>query len=137
MIAKTPIVPDRIRRIPKSFSWIDHQLVRDRHLDELSHTASALYLFLICVGDAKGLSFYGDQTLMERLSMTGTVFEKARMELIHNGLIAWRRPVYQVLDLIPQKAGQEKPQLQRDNLCGSGGMMRISDIFKRLASEAK
>ena len=55
MPTKIPIHPDRIRQVPKQFSWIDGRLVRDRHLDRCSHPAAALYLFLVTVSDAQGL----------------------------------------------------------------------------------
>jgi len=57
MISKTPILKNRIRKVPKQFSWVDQRLVRDRHIERLSHPAAALYLFLVTVGDAKGLSY--------------------------------------------------------------------------------
>jgi hypothetical protein len=46
MIVKSPILPNRVRKVPKSFSWIDHRLVSDRHIERCSHTAATLYLFL-------------------------------------------------------------------------------------------
>jgi hypothetical protein len=36
---------------------------------------------------------------MNRLSMDAVTMEKARQNLIHIGLIAWRKPIYQVLSL--------------------------------------
>lgn len=103
MMAKVPILKHKLRLIPKSFSWIDHRLIRDRHMEKMSHVAAALYLFLVCVSDAKGLSYYGDAAVMRNLSMTPDTLGHARDELIHLGLIAWRRPLYQVLDLTPNK----------------------------------
>ena len=105
MIVKTPILPRQIRKVPKSFSWIDHRLVSDGHIDHLSHSAGMLYLFLVCVGDDKGLSYYGDQSLMKKLSMDQAVFETARSDLIRMGLIAWQKPLYQVLSLDPDGIG--------------------------------
>jgi len=99
MIAKVPIVAGRIRKIPKHFSWIDHRLVRDRHIEKCSHQAAALYLFLVTVGDAKGLSYYGDPAIIKRLSMDQATLDDARAGLICAGLIAWQKPLYQVLAL--------------------------------------
>jgi hypothetical protein len=99
MIVKNPILPKQVRKIPKSFSWIDHRLVSDGHIDRCSHSAGLLYLFLVCVGDEKGLSYYGDQSLMKKLSMDQAIFETARSDLISMGLIAWQKPLYQVLSL--------------------------------------
>jgi hypothetical protein len=60
-----------------------------------------LYLFLVCVGDDRGISYYGDQTLMTKLSMDTDTFENARSDLIRSNLIAWKSPLYQVLCLEP------------------------------------
>ena len=56
-------------RVPPQFSWVDQRLVRERVIDHLSHEACALYLFLVTVADAQGLSFYADRSLCQRLSM--------------------------------------------------------------------
>jgi hypothetical protein len=101
MIAKTPVLKQRIRKIPRSFSWVDHRLVRDRHIENLSHRQAALYLFLVCVADDKGLSYYGDPALMGKLHMDQVTLDRARSGLIKNDLIAWQQPIYQVLGLEP------------------------------------
>jgi hypothetical protein len=99
MISKTPILKNRIRKVPKQFSWVDHRLVRDRHIEKLSHPAAALYLFLVTVSDAKGLSYYGDQSIMKCLCMDKGTLQTARNNLIQNSMIAWQKPLYQVLNL--------------------------------------
>jgi hypothetical protein len=73
--------------------------VRNRHIERLSHQALALYLFLVTVGDADGLSWYGDESIMNRLSMDKDALNCARSNLIQNGMIAWREPLYQVLSI--------------------------------------
>jgi hypothetical protein len=103
MTNKHPILPDRIRRIPQQFSWVDGRLVREHHLDGCSHGAAALYLFLVTVADARGLSYYADTTICRRLNMDSAFLGKRRQELIHDGLIAYRKPLYQVLELGPRK----------------------------------
>lgn len=99
MTTKRPILTNLIRRVPSQFSWIDHKLVRDRYIERLTHQGAALYLFLVTVGDADGLSWYGDESIMTRLSMDKGSFLEARRNLIRNGMIAWREPLYQVLSL--------------------------------------
>jgi hypothetical protein len=54
---------------------------------------------LVTVADAQGLSYYADTSLVHRLSMAPARLEMARNDLIHIGLIAWQRPLYQVLAL--------------------------------------
>ena len=58
MINKHLLRPDRLRRIPPSFSWVDHRLVRHHYLPRADHSAWSLYLFLLTVADVQGLSFY-------------------------------------------------------------------------------
>lgn len=98
-VDKQPILPHLIRSIPEQFSWVDHRLVRERRIDNLSHQASALYLFLVTVGDNQGLSYYGNKTLGKRLGMDMSVLSEARNALVHQQLIAYREPLYQVLAL--------------------------------------
>ena len=76
MVEKVPILPNGSGKSPKHFSWIDHRLVRDRHIENCSHAAAALYLFLVTVGDAKGLSYYGDKSIIKRLSMDQTALDE-------------------------------------------------------------
>ena len=65
-VDKQPIFPHLIRRVPEQFSWVDHRLVRKHYIDNLSHRASALYLFLVTVSDNQGLSYYSDSTLRKK-----------------------------------------------------------------------
>ncbi len=99
MVSKQPIFPEGVRQVPKQFSWLDHRLIRDHHIEQCSHPAAALYLFLVTVGDARGLSYYADDSIMKHLSMDHITLEKARQNLICVGLIAWQKPLYQVLSL--------------------------------------
>jgi hypothetical protein len=101
MRGREPIVPQRRRRIPPQFSWVDHRLVRDGHVQGRSAPALALYLFLVTVADADGLSWYSEATLCRQLSCGATELQGARTELQQAGLIAYRKPLYQVLDLAP------------------------------------
>ena len=98
-MTKLPILKHRIRKVPKQFSWIDHRLVRDRHIEKFTHPAAALYLFLVTVGDVNGLSYYGDKAVIKRLGMDQSMLQDARSCLVQNGMIAWQRPLYQVLSL--------------------------------------
>jgi hypothetical protein len=85
---------------------VDQRLVRDHYIDQLSPQACALYLLLVTVADAQGLSYYADQSLCQRLSLSGPALHHARQVLITQGLVAYHRPLYQVLalDTAPHKA---------------------------------
>jgi hypothetical protein len=97
MVSKIPILPHRVRHVPAQFSWLDHRLVRERFIDRCTHAAAALYLFLVTVADAAGMSYYGDASIGQRLSMDTATLQAARDNLVRIGLIAWKRPLYQVL----------------------------------------
>jgi hypothetical protein len=60
-----------------------------------------LYLFLVTVADAEGLSWYSETALCRHLSWNGSELQSARAELLQAELIAYRQPLYQVLDLSP------------------------------------
>lgn len=109
MRARTPILPHRLRRIPPQFSWVDHRLVREGHLQGRSPHALALYLFLVTVADAHGLSWYADDTLCRQLSCSAMQLHRARTELEDADLIAYRAPLYQVLDL-PSVSAASSPE---------------------------
>ena len=103
-----------------SFSWIDHRLISDGYIERLCNGSAALYLFLVCAGDENGLSYYGDKSIMEKLSMDGRTLERARSEVIKAGLVAWQKPVYQVLCL--EHSGKDR---------ASGSPIGLGDILKK------
>jgi hypothetical protein len=96
---KRVIVPERVRSVPPQFSWVDQRLVRDRHIERCDPQAAALYLFLLTVADAQGLSYYSDASAARYLSMHTERLRQARSDLIRAGLIAYQNPLYQVLAL--------------------------------------
>lgn len=99
-VLKMPVMPARIRRVPKSFSWVDHRLVRENHINgQRSHAALALYLFLVTVADAEGLSHWSEAALSSRLGLSATGLRAARAELEAASLVAYESPVWQVLEL--------------------------------------
>jgi hypothetical protein len=99
MINKHILRPDRLRQIPTSFSWVDHRLVRHEHLRHRGPVAWALYLFLVTVADAEGLSYYSDASMARHLDIDSVALSAARQQLIAGDLIAYRKPIYQVLAL--------------------------------------
>jgi len=96
---KRVICSERVRKIPTQFSWVDHRLVRERYIERCDAHAAALYLFLVTVADVQGLSYYSDASLGRSLSTDPVRLSKARGDLIRAGLIAYQRPLYQVLAL--------------------------------------
>ncbi len=91
--------PERLRQVPEQFSWVDQALVQQHFIDRCEARSAALYLFLVTVSDAQGLSYYGAATLARRLHLSDEQFTEARQQLIELDLIAYRSPLYQVLAL--------------------------------------
>jgi len=99
MIHKHPLRPDRLRQIPTSFSWVDHRLVRHDYLRRAEPRAWALYLFLTTVADVNGLSYYSDAAIGRHLNLDASALAAARQQLVQADLIAYQKPLYQVLAL--------------------------------------
>jgi len=98
---KRVLNPERLRKVPPQFSWIDHRLVQQNYFLRCDHPAWALYLFLTSVADAEGLSYYSEASLVRHLRMDPLVLVASRQQLIQAGLIAFEKPLYQVLSLDP------------------------------------
>ena len=125
MRGREPIMPQRRRHIPQQFSWVDHRLVREGHVRGRSAPALALYLFLVAVADAEGLSWYSDGALCRWLSWDIEQLVGARNELCAASLLAYRTPLYQVLDLGPVESSR------RASPRGDGEAVSVGDILQR------
>jgi hypothetical protein len=126
---KRVLCPQRLRRVPEQFSWIDHRLVRDRHISRCSAQALALYLFLVTVADGQGLSYYSDQTILRLLPLDGAALAGARQELIAAALIAYQKPLYQALAL-----DAPPPSNPRGS---SGRPLSLGEILRGITENAK
>jgi hypothetical protein len=137
MIIKKPLIHSRLRQTPTSFSWIDQRLVRNNYICHCSPDASALYLFLTTVGDRLGLSYYSDKSISSYISMTSQRLTCARDNLLKADLIAYEKPIYQVLSLQPPLQKAEPNPLpkrsQRTNKRvpnGSGQMVSVGELLR-------
>ena len=99
MTTKRILCEQRLRCIPVQFSWIDQRLVFDGHLARCDAHAAALYLLRVTVADAQGLSYWGDARVAQLLRTQAARLARAREDLVGAGLIAYERPLYQVLAL--------------------------------------
>ncbi len=126
MISKHPIRADRLRQVPRSFSWVDHRLIRHHHLGDCDHSAWALYLFLVTVADVQGLSYYSDAAIGRHLKVDSFQLAAARQQLERADLIAYRRPLYQVLALRELSAPPPVPPAPR-----AGQTQSIGEVLRR------
>lgn len=123
MMQKKILRPERLRLVPAQFSWIDQRLVRENFLRHGDPAAWSLYLVLVIVADAQGLSYYSDATLSRRLKLDPLALAQARRQLIQADLLAYHNPLYQVLALPPAQAA---PASQR-----SGQSLSVGDLLRR------
>jgi hypothetical protein len=100
-------------------------LVRDDHIARCGPQALALYLLLVTVADAQGLSYYSEKTAARLLSLNEAQLREARCSLLAAGLIAYESPLYQVLSLEPTSTSQ--PPVAR-----SGQTLSISAVLRQM-----
>jgi hypothetical protein len=127
MIEKHLLRPQRQRRIPPSFSWVDHRLVRQEYLPRADHRTWTLYLFLVTVADVQGLSYYSDASLGRHLHLDTVQLSAARRQLIDLDLIAHRKPLYQVLSW-----PEETPMQPATNPPRSGQVQSVAQVLRRV-----
>ncbi len=121
--------PSRVRRVPRQFSWVDQRLVRDNFMARCNTEALALYLFLVTVADAQGLSYYGDRYIGRLLSLSAEQLTQARKALVDAKLIAYEAPLYQVLalDASPPTTPSAKARPPR----GAGELRSLRELLRQ------
>ena len=133
---KRLLVPSRVRRVPRQFSWIDQRLVRDHHIERCDTQALALYLFLLTVADAQGLSYYADASIGRLLSLSAPALGAAREALVNAGLIAYEAPLYQVLALDPLAPSSATPApTEGRSSRGRGELKALREVLRQALEE--
>jgi hypothetical protein len=102
MIAKSPLCPERVRKITGRCAFLEHRFIRDGFWTSLSHHALFLYVFLVLVADRNGLSSYSFDTICALLPRSLDDYLLARNALIKKDRIAFDGHLFQVLSLPPQ-----------------------------------
>ncbi len=126
MMNKKILRPDRLRQVPAQFSWVDQRLVRENFLRYADPAAWSLYLVLVTVADAQGLSYYSEATLSRLLRMDPLQLARCRQQLVEADLVAYQKPLYQVLALPPAQmvTPQAGPRLAQT--------LSVGDILRRV-----
>ena len=78
---------------------------------------------LVSVADAQGLSYYSDESLSRRLQLEPGQLAQARQQLIAGDLVAYQKPLYQVLSLPSPWVPAASPR--------TGQALSIGDILRR------
>jgi hypothetical protein len=87
--------------------------------------------------DAQGLSFYADPTTGKILKLDPEKLTQARARLIGAGLIAYRYPLYQVLELPREIKGPPRPPPcpSSSGILRGGEPMTLGEILRRAGAE--
>ena len=96
---KVPVDPQRIRSMPRQFAPLDRRFVYEQHIRHLRPDQIALLIFLECVSDPQGLSFYSEERICRELDFSLNGLWDARTVLVDAGFLLYRRPIYQLLEL--------------------------------------
>ena len=132
-ITKKAILPDRVRKIDGSFSFIPHKFVIQGFFTSLNQHELLIYFLLVIVGDRHGLSYYSQDKLCIMLRMNLDDFISARNGLIDKSLIAFDGFMFQVLSL-PDKVvtRKEKPLTTQHDFENNDPLTIRKLIFKSL-----
>lgn len=124
--------PGRIRKVSKSFGWLDHRLLREGWLEKLSLQEIAVYTFLVLAADRNGVSWYSREKIARVVGLDTSVVSCAIEGLDRLDLIAFkgfspRNPngFYQVLN-VPAVASNAPPTRNEPP-------ERIGEIIQRLS----
>jgi hypothetical protein len=134
---KRVLQPQGLRQVPEQFSWIDQALVQRHLIDRCDARAAALYLFLVTVADAQGLSYYASTSLMQRLRLSTEELGVARQQLIELELVAYEAPLYQVLAIAgttaaPRPASTSPATASAAAARDAGGPVRLAQLLEQL-----
>ncbi len=108
-IKKEPLVPERIRKIERGFSFIPNKFLTGGFFLSLSQHEKLLYFLLVLASDRDGLSYYSQDKMSTLLDLSIDEFIEARNSLIRKSLIAFNGLMFQLLSL------PEKPVRDGDN----------------------
>ena len=122
--------------MPEQFSWVDQALVQRHVIDCCDARAAALYLFLVTVSDAQGLSYYGNSSLMQRLHLSTEELAAARQQLIDLELLAYQAPLYQVLAIpgttVGPRTAAASPAPKPPKGQATGGPVSLAQLLEQL-----
>jgi len=131
VMKKKVLKRSRIRVIQGGFAFVPHRFVSDGFIKRLGPGELLLYLFLILVADAYGLSYYANSTICRFLGMNHCHLEHYRQILIDEDLIVFEAPLYQVLEL---PTGPIKKTVAADSVASasSSSPSSFSDLIDSL-----
>jgi hypothetical protein len=130
MIEKSPLCPQRVRKITGSFAFLEHRFVRDGFWTSLTHHELLLYVFLVLVADRHGLSYYSFDKICALLQLALDDYLLARNALIKKDLIAFDGHLFQVLSLPPRPVLQPPTPLHSAQQLAQADPATIRQIIR-------
>jgi hypothetical protein len=135
MMEKTPLCPERVRKITGSFAFIEHRFLRQGFWANLSHHELLLYVLLVLVADRNGLSYYSFDKLCALLQLCPDDYLVARNALIHKDLIAFDGLLFQILSLPDKPVVVAAPALQTPEQMRQADPATIQQIIRQSLGE--
>ena len=108
---RSPIRPDRIRRIERGFATIPNRFLHDGFFVSLGQLERSLYFFLVLAADRNGVSYYAQDKICSTLAVSLDDYLPARNALIDKDLIAFDGTRFQVLSLPARPLVRPRPPL--------------------------
>jgi len=136
-ITKKAVLPDRVRKIDGSFSFIPHKFVTKGFFSSLNQHELLIYFLLIIVGDRQGLSYYSQDKLCIMLRMSIDDFIAARNGLIDKSLIAFDGFMFQVLSLPDKVVTVKEKPLTTQHDFESNDPLTIRQLISKSLDENK
>jgi hypothetical protein len=102
MMEKSPLCPQRVRKITGSCACLEHRFVRDGFWTSLTHHELLLDVFVVLVADRNGLSYYSFEKVCALLQLSLDDYLIARNALIKQDRIAFDGHLLQGLSLPPR-----------------------------------
>lgn len=135
MIEKTPLCPERVRKITGSFAFIEHRFLRQGFFSSLSHHELLLYVLLVLVADRNGLSYYSFDKLCTLLQLSPDDYLMARNALIKKDLIAFDGLLFQVLSLPHKPVVVSTPALRTPEQMQQADPATIRQLIRQSLGE--
>ena len=129
MIERTPLCPERVRRIDGSFAFMEHRFLKDGFFESLTHHELLLYVFLVLVADRRGLSYYSYDKICTLLRVSLDEYILARDRLIKKDLIAFDGHLYQVLSLPHRPVCESSKPLMSEEDMSQGDPATVRQII--------
>jgi len=84
------LIPEGLRRVPRSFAWMGHRLRSGGFLKRMRPEEIALYLFLALAADREGLSCWRLDRVEREVPFDVRALKRARERLVAKDLVAFR-----------------------------------------------